>query len=118
MLTGDGGGRAPAPARPLRGRDLVIRTLLTSARYTSRVPGMHLRPTELNGAPGALLLDGEDRVTGVWVLDVDGPRIRAIRSIVNPDKLAHLGPTADLGSLLRLRPPGSGGSHPPPAGRL
>jgi RNA polymerase sigma-70 factor, ECF subfamily len=37
----------------------------------------------------------------VLALDIAGRRITSISSIVNPDKLTHLGPVADFGSLLR-----------------
>jgi hypothetical protein len=39
-------------------------------------------------------------VVGVWALEIGGDEIRGINSIVNPDKLTHLGPTANLGSPL------------------
>jgi sigma-70-like protein len=106
VLTGDGGGKAPALARPLRGRDRVARTLVKGIGLATRIPGVHLRPAEVNGSPGALLLDGGERVIGVMVLDVGRDQILGINSIANPDKLAHLGPTADLKSLLRTRPRG------------
>ena len=34
-------------------------------------------------------------------LDIAGGQITSISAIVNPDKLTHLGPVADLRSLLR-----------------
>ena len=40
-------------------------------------------------------------------LDIGENGIRAVRSLVNPDKLGHLGPVADLPALLervRQRP--------------
>jgi RNA polymerase sigma-70 factor, ECF subfamily len=37
----------------------------------------------------------------VWALDIAGGQIRSISSIVNPEKLRHLGPVGDLRSLLR-----------------
>jgi RNA polymerase sigma-70 factor (ECF subfamily) len=37
------------------------------------------------------------------VLDVAEGQVQAVRSIVNPDKLRHLGPVGDLGALLRGR---------------
>jgi hypothetical protein len=40
-------------------------------------------------------------VIGVLALDVAGGQITSISSVVNPDKLRHLGPIADIGSLLR-----------------
>jgi RNA polymerase sigma-70 factor (ECF subfamily) len=60
-----------------------------------------LRPVEVNGGPGALILDGQQRLIGVWALDIAGGQITSISGIVNPDKLSHLGPVADLESLLR-----------------
>jgi hypothetical protein len=60
-----------------------------------------LRPVEVNGGPGALFLDEQRRLIGVLALDVAGGRITSIGAIVNPDKLKHLGPLADLESLQR-----------------
>jgi RNA polymerase sigma-70 factor (ECF subfamily) len=37
----------------------------------------------------------------VWALEIDGGRIQGISSIVNPDKLAHLGPLGDFAALMR-----------------
>jgi hypothetical protein len=73
------------------------------SRQGARIPGGSIRPVELNGAPGALLLDGREQVIGVWTLEVGEHGIAAITSVVNPDKLSHLGPVADLGELLRHR---------------
>jgi RNA polymerase sigma-70 factor (ECF subfamily) len=100
-LTGDGGGKAPALARSLRGRSRVARTLANWIRLAARLPGASLRPVEVNGGPGALFLDGQQRLIGVWALDIAGGQITSISSVVNPDKLTHLGPVADFGSLLR-----------------
>jgi RNA polymerase sigma-70 factor (ECF subfamily) len=100
-LTGDGGGKVPALARTLSGRNRVARTLINWIKVGARVPGASLRPAEVNGGPGALLLDGEERLIGVWALDISGAEIRAIDSVVNPEKLAHLGPVADIRALLK-----------------
>ena len=67
----------------------------------ARVPGVSLRPVEVNGSPGALLLDAQERLIGVLALEIAGGQITGISSIVNPDKLTHLGPVGDFGSLLR-----------------
>jgi len=101
QLTGDGGGKAPALAWSLRGRNHVARTLINWLRLAARVLGVSLRPVEVNGGPGALLLDGQQRLIGVCALDVAGGQITSISAIVNPDKLTHLGPVADFRSLLR-----------------
>jgi RNA polymerase sigma-70 factor (ECF subfamily) len=104
VLTGDGGGRVPALARSLHGRERVARTLRNWLRLGVRVPGAAMRPVEVNGAPGALLLDGAGRLLAVWVLEIADGKVKAINSIVNPDKLAHLGPVANLGAVLRPPP--------------
>lgn len=101
QLTGDGGGKAPALARSLRGRDRVARTLINWLRLAARLPGVSFRTVEVNGGPGALLLDGEQQLIGVLGLDIADGQITSISSIVNPDKLRHLGPVADIASLLR-----------------
>jgi hypothetical protein len=63
--------------------------------------GVSLRPVEVNGGPGALFLDGQQRLIGVLALDISGGQITSISAIVNPDKLTHLGPLADFRSVLR-----------------
>lgn len=100
VLAGDGGGKVPALARSLRGRNRVARTLINWLRQGARVPGASLRAVEVNGGPGALLLDPQQRVVSVWALEIAGGRITNINSIVNPDKLAHLGPVGDVAALL------------------
>jgi RNA polymerase sigma-70 factor (TIGR02957 family) len=102
QLTADGGGKVPALARSLRGRDRVARTLVNYwARRVAPVPGVSLRPVEVNGGPGALYLDAQQRLIAVVALEIADGQIRSISSIVNPDKLTHLGPVADYTSLLR-----------------
>jgi len=102
-LHGDGGGKVPALARPLRGRSRVARTLLAWMRQGARIAGASVRTAEVNGQPGALLLDGEQKLIGVWAFEIAGGQIRTISSIVNPDKLQHLGPVADVQALLARR---------------
>jgi RNA polymerase sigma-70 factor (TIGR02957 family) len=99
-LTGDGGGKVPALARSLHGRNRVARTLLNWVKLGARLPGASIRPVQVNGGPGALLLDADERVVAVWALEIAGNQIQAINSIVNPSKLGHLGPVADMASLL------------------
>ena len=102
QLTADGGGKVPALAETVRGRTRVARTVLNYwVRVIARLPGVSLRPVEVNGSPGALLLDTQRRLIGVLALDIAGGQITSISSIVNPDKLTHLGPVGDFGSLLR-----------------
>ena len=65
-LTGDGGGKVPTLMRPLRGRSRVARTLINGVRQaTTRLPGVSLRPVEVNGGPGWLFVDAQQRLIGV-----------------------------------------------------
>src|SRR5262249_18518309 len=99
-LTTDGGGKVRALARPLRGRILVARALINYwARVAERAPEVSSRPVEVNGAPGALFVDAQQRVIAVCALDIAGGQITSISAIVNPDKLAHLRPTRGLSPL-------------------
>ena len=102
-LHGDGGGKVPALARSLHGRSRVARTLLAWFRQGERIPGASIRELEVNGQPGALLLDGEQQIISVMALEIAGGEVRSISSIVNPEKLAHVGPVADVRALLRRR---------------
>ena len=55
----------------------------------------------MNGQPGAITFDAKGRVINVMAVDIADGQIQGIRSIVNPDKLGHIGPVADWVSLLR-----------------
>lgn len=99
VLHGDGGGKAPALARSLHGRERVARTLAAWMRTLRRLEGARLRPVDVNREPGAMLETADGELFGVMVLDVAGDRIQGVRSIVNPDKLARLGPVADVEAL-------------------
>jgi RNA polymerase sigma-70 factor (TIGR02957 family) len=100
-LHGDGGGKAPALARALFGRARVARTLRNWARTGSRLGGWQVTRVDVNGQPGAMLLDSRGQLFAVMSVDVADGQIQGIRSIVNPDKLGHLGEVADVGALLR-----------------
>ena len=65
--------------------------------------GITSRREEVNGQPGALFSDRDGRLISVMILDVAEGQIQGVSSIVNPDKLRHLGPVADLSALLRER---------------
>lgn len=108
VFTGDGGGNVPpgaAISQPIFGREGVARFMST---FAWRLPGMHLAPTLVNGQPGALLLTASGQLFCVLSVDVADGVIQGVRSIVNPDKLRHLGPTVDLKQLAQQtkgRPP-------------
>ncbi|TDO46740.1 RNA polymerase sigma-70 factor (ECF subfamily) [Kribbella sp. VKM Ac-2527] len=94
-LTADGGGKVQALGRSLRGRNRVAQTVLNWVRRVAHHPGTSLRLVEINGGPGALLLDEQQRLLAVCALDISDGQITTIRGMVNPDKLTHLGQLAD-----------------------
>lgn len=105
VLRGDGGGKAPAYPHPVHGRARVARTLISGLRFAAS-SGLALRREEVNGQQGALLVDPDGRVGAVVVLDIAEGQVQGVSSVVNPDKLRHLGPVADLSAILRARPNG------------
>ena len=99
-LSGDGGGKVPALARSMRGRTRVAAVLAKAVQVIAELPGVSWRPVEINGGAGALFLDSQQKVLGVMALEIVGGQITSIQGIVNPDKLAHLGPVGDFNSIL------------------
>ncbi len=103
-LHGDGGGRVPALARALYGRRRVVRTLASWVGQGRRAGGVEIRRAEVNGQPGAVITDA-DGLIGVWSLGIAEDQVQSIRSVVNPEKLAHLGPVSGLKAMIeRARP--------------
>ena len=97
LLYGDGGGKAQAVGR-LAGRQRVGRLAVGLLRR-GRLIGASLRLAWVNGQPGAVLYDAEGRVVSVVELDIADGVIQGIYSVVNPDKLGHLGPVSDVARL-------------------
>ena len=98
VFNADGGGKAQAIAVPLHGRERVAR-LLAGLFRRGRSAGTSLRLAWVNGQPGAVGYDAEGRVFTVFELDLADGVVQAIRAVVNPDKLGHLGPVSDVARL-------------------
>jgi RNA polymerase sigma-70 factor (ECF subfamily) len=47
-------------------------------------------PATLNGQPGFLLYT-DSGLLSAWLLDIVDGRIHAVRAVLNPDKLRHIG---------------------------
>jgi len=101
VLHGDGGGKAPALARPLYGAKRAARVFGNWRKFGARIGPIELRRVTVNGQPGAVLYDSEGRVINAMALDIADGQIQAVRSIVNPDKLRHLGEVVSWEELLR-----------------
>lgn len=100
QLVGDGGGKAPQFARPLAGAEKVARVLGTVFPWLLRID-VSIEPHEINGQPGAVFRDRDGNVLYALVLDVLDGQIQTIRSVINPDKLGHLGPVGDAWAIDR-----------------
>ncbi|MGY5008714.1 RNA polymerase sigma-70 factor [Streptomyces sp. 900105755] len=93
-LVGDGGGKAPQLARAVLGAQNVARLLAAVFPALARIEVTAERH-EVNGQPGAILHDRHGKVLQTFSLDILDGRIQTIRLVLNPDKLAHMGPVAD-----------------------
>ncbi len=101
VMYGDGGGKAPAAARPQHGRAQVLKLLAGLGRQ-GQLLELEGRPAEINGQPGMLFLTSAGELVSVLSLDVADGQIQVLRAVVNPEKLRHLGlPVGDVRGLLR-----------------
>ncbi len=100
VVYGDGGGTSPSWRRPIVGRDRVARLMLRLGLH-SRDRGGSIRRAEINGQPGVMVLDRAGRLMWVMTVDVADGVVQTVRSIINPEKLRHLGPLADVRALMR-----------------
>jgi RNA polymerase sigma-70 factor (ECF subfamily) len=95
VFVGDGGGKAAALPEPIHGRDRVVHLLRAFAHQNRRL-NLHFEPALVNAQPGAVVRDLDGLVVTVIALDIAGGAVHAIRSIVNPDKIGHLGVISPL----------------------
>jgi RNA polymerase sigma-70 factor (ECF subfamily) len=92
--TSDGGGKAKAAHKVVRGSDHVARFLIgVIGRY---IPHVELRPITINGESG-LALYGNDRLISVISVVTDGARILDAYTVLNPDKLRPIAQHAPSG---------------------
>jgi RNA polymerase sigma-70 factor (ECF subfamily) len=105
VVYGDGGGTSPSWRKPIFGRDRVFRLLSGMGRH-ARALGVVIRRTEVNGQPGAMFLDQDGRLMYVMTVDIADGVVQTVRSIINPAKLRHLGPLADVRALMHARAEG------------
>ncbi|WP_432745647.1 RNA polymerase sigma-70 factor [Streptomyces sp. JH002] len=100
QMVGDGGGKAPQLAHGTSGLENVARLLGAIFPWMVEI-GVELEPREVNGHPGAIFRDRDNKVLNTLSLDIHEGRIQTIRSVINPDKLGHVGPVADAWEVNR-----------------
>lgn len=96
---GDGGGKAPQ-WNPIVGADKVSRLLAGIVLPFLQIGGV-IEPHEVNGQPGAILRDRDRNVINIMSLEILGGQVQTIRSVINPEKLQHVGPLADAWAVYR-----------------
>lgn len=95
VFVGDGGGKAAALPAPIYGRDRVVHLLRAFANQNRRL-NLRFEPALVNAQPGAVVRDLDGLVVTVLALDISGGLVQTVRSIVNPDKIGHLGAVSPL----------------------
>jgi RNA polymerase sigma-70 factor (ECF subfamily) len=90
LYVADGGGKASAASKPVHGGAKIA--LLLTRITKRRAPELGgLDHVTVNGRPGVLLRLHDGSPQSIVSLDIAGGRIQAIHTIVNPDKLRHVG---------------------------
>lgn len=102
VVVGDSGGRTMSWPQVISGRERAGR-LLASLGHQLAAAGVRIDAVWVNGQPGAVFRDEQDRLTNVFSLEIHDGRVQAVRSVINPDKLRHLGPLADIRELAARR---------------
>jgi RNA polymerase sigma-70 factor, ECF subfamily len=99
-MVSDSGGKAPRWGEGISGAENVARVLASLAVPFARIGGV-VEPREVNGQPGAILRERDGRVINTWALDILDGQVQTIRTMLNPDKLRHVGPVGDASAIIR-----------------
>ena len=99
IVHGDGGGKVPQWSAPIEGADKVARMFAVLGLQQQRL-GLTPETHRINGQPGIVFRGPHGGVMAVMSFEVVDGRVATIRSIVNPDKLDHLGPVESLRDVL------------------
>jgi RNA polymerase sigma-70 factor (TIGR02957 family) len=91
VFYGDGGGKAQAVTKPVRGRVQVARFMLGLMRQAA-THRLRFEPVPVNGQPGARLIGAGGAVLAVLTLQVADDQVQLLHNVLNPDKLRHLRP--------------------------
>src|SRR5262249_5224219 len=89
VVYGDGGGKRPAATVPIQGDERGGRALLGFLKAAQQM-GVTFTPAYVNGHPGGVFFDSAGAVVWVTSIDIADGTIRAVRSVLNPDKLTRV----------------------------
>jgi RNA polymerase sigma-70 factor, ECF subfamily len=96
---GDGGDKATSTAQPVFGKEKIAAFFVELFGRAERL-GITFEPVLVNGGPGIITHDRQDKVVSVLSFEVFDGVVQTVRGVVNPDKLQHLGAVSDV---LRIR---------------
>lgn len=96
---GDGGGKVPQWYAPITGAQNVARLFAQMGRQSERL-GATFELHRINGQAGVIFRGPGGGIFSVMTLEVVDGRVATIRSIVNPEKLRHLGEVESLREVL------------------
>jgi RNA polymerase sigma-70 factor (ECF subfamily) len=99
IVHGDGGGKVPQWYAPINGAENVARLFAVMGRQLRRL-GSTFEIHDVNGQPGVLFRGPHGGVMSVMSFEIVDGRVATIRSVVNPDKLAHLGRVESLREVM------------------
>jgi RNA polymerase sigma-70 factor, ECF subfamily len=88
VLHSDGGGKVPATMNPIYGADKVQRFFFGIAKKGATI-GLTPKWVDVNGNPGALLMQGDHPATVVSIQLTESGQIDRIFLVTNPDKINH-----------------------------
>jgi RNA polymerase sigma-70 factor (ECF subfamily) len=95
VMVGDGGGKARSLPKPMVGAQPVARALASFYKIADDW-GVTLHPAIVNGQPGFRSLAPDGKLVNVVQIDVADRKVQRIHSMLNPDKLSHIGLVSDL----------------------
>ena len=98
---GDGGGKVPQWYAPIVGADRVARLFAQLGRQSETL-GATFELHPINGQPGIIFRGPGGGVFSVMSVEVVDGRVATIRSVVNPDKLRHLGAVESLRDVMDM----------------
>jgi len=94
VVYADGGGRVPAPVRPLVGLEAAMERFAGLARLFVVHPSRLIRYATINGLPGFITI--EDGLVQTTALQIENERVVAIFVTRNPDKLHNIPDATEL----------------------
>ncbi|WP_038384578.1 sigma-70 family RNA polymerase sigma factor, partial [Bradyrhizobium elkanii] len=89
VVYADGGGRVPAPIRPLVGLEATTERFAALARLFTVHPSRLIRYATINGLPGFITVENGN-VVQTTALHIENERVVAIYVTRNPDKLQNV----------------------------